>query len=100
MPRDPEWSFYKDGTDGDKAYVYGAEYETHTFSGFKKTLAEHDVPCAVCLVRNRSAVNMFPGMYKVNLNFTLLLTFVLMPFMVSIYFSFDLLDRIMFGHKC
>lgn len=54
-------SFYKDGTDGLKAYVFGAEYETHSFMGFKKSLAEHDVPCAVCLVRNRSAVNMFPG---------------------------------------
>lgn len=61
MPRDPEWNFYKDGTDGLKAYVFGAEYETHSFMGFKKSLAEHDVPCAVCLVRNRSAVNMFPG---------------------------------------
>nr|XP_034329659.1 uncharacterized protein LOC105320069 [Crassostrea gigas] len=61
LPRDPEWSFYKDGTDGAKAYVFGAEYETHSFSGFKKTLAEHDVPCAVCLLRNRSVVNMFPA---------------------------------------
>ena len=62
LPRDPEWGIYKDGTDGAKAYVYGAEYETYTYNSMP-TVHDHDVPCAVCLVRNRSVTKMFPGMY-------------------------------------
>lgn len=30
LPKDPEWGLYSDGTDGNKAYVFGAEYETGT----------------------------------------------------------------------
>ena len=41
--------------------MYGAEYETNTLSDFMSKLVHHDVPCAVCLVRNRSIVKMFPG---------------------------------------
>ena len=63
LPRDPEWGGYKDGTDGAKAYVYGAEYETHMSTDFMKSLRNHDIPCAVCLVRNRSVIKMFPGRY-------------------------------------
>lgn len=62
LPRDPEWGIYRDGTDGYKAYVYGTEYETRTAPGSLTTLQDHDAPCAVCLVRNRSIVRMFPGM--------------------------------------
>ena len=62
LPRDPEWGNYSDGTDGYKAYVYGTEYETHTAPGSLSTLQNHDAPCAVCLVRNRSIVRMFSGM--------------------------------------
>ena len=58
LPRDPEWGIYRDGTEGAKSYVYGAEYETDTLMS---TLYNHDVPCAVCLVRNRSVLQMFPG---------------------------------------
>ncbi|XP_062603267.1 short-chain collagen C4-like [Saccostrea cucullata] len=60
LPRDPEWGIYRDGTDGDKAYVYGAEYETDTYKHFT-SLQYHDVPCAVCLVQNRSVVKIFPA---------------------------------------
>ena len=63
LPRDPEWGIYWDGTEGAKNYVYGAEYETSTLSGYMATLHNHDVPCAMCLVRNRSVVKMFPGKY-------------------------------------
>lgn len=52
---------YTDGHEGYKAYVYGAEYETETFKGNIQTLHNHDIPCAVCLVRQRSVVQMFPG---------------------------------------
>lgn len=61
LPKDPEWGIYKDGTDGSKAYIYGGEYETITVPAHLKTLSQHDVPCAVCLVRNRSVVQMFPA---------------------------------------
>ncbi|XP_052705274.1 uncharacterized protein LOC128181066 [Crassostrea angulata] len=61
LPRKPEWGNYKDGTDGSKAYIYGAEYETGDLSGKWLKLHDHDVPCAVCLVRNRSVVKMFPA---------------------------------------
>lgn len=61
LPRNPEWGMYTDGHEGYKAYVYGAEYETESFKGNIQTLHDHDVPCAVCLVRQRSVVQMFPG---------------------------------------
>lgn len=61
LPRNPEWGIYRDGTDGYKAYVYGAEYVTSDLSDKWPKLHNHDVPCAVCLVRNRSVVKMFPG---------------------------------------
>lgn len=61
LPRNPEWEIYSDGTNGNKAYIYGAEYETDDLSGKWRKLNDHDVPCAVCLVRNRSVVKMFPG---------------------------------------
>lgn len=61
LPRDPEWGVYTDGADGTKAFVYGAEYETSTSAGSLQALHDHDVPCAVCLARNKSVVKMFPG---------------------------------------
>nr|XP_022337655.1 short-chain collagen C4-like [Crassostrea virginica] len=61
LPRDPVWGIYRDGHDSARAYVYGAEYETYSFSDYMSTLVQHDVPCAVCLVPNRSVVEMFPA---------------------------------------
>nr|XP_034318265.1 short-chain collagen C4-like [Crassostrea gigas] len=61
LPKNPEWGIYKDGTDGDKAYMYGGEYQTDTVPSYMKTLYQHDVPCVVCLVRKRSVVQMFPA---------------------------------------
>lgn len=61
LPRDPEWGMYRDGTDGFKSYIYGAEYQTHKFNDYLSSFHDHDIPCAVCLVRNRSVVKMFPG---------------------------------------
>ena len=62
LPRDPEWGIYRDGIDGAKASVYGAEYETNALPGYMSAVHDNDVPCAVCLVRNRSVVQMIPGM--------------------------------------
>lgn len=50
--------------DGQKAYVYGAEYQMHTVSGYMRQFHDQDVPCALCLKRNKSAVKMFPGKNK------------------------------------
>lgn len=61
LPKDPEWGIYTDGFNGVKAAVYGAEYETFTYKSMP-SVYNHDVPCAVCLVRDRSVVKMFPGM--------------------------------------
>lgn len=61
LPRNPEWGVFKDGTDGQKAKIMGAEYQTHTVSSHWRRYHDHDVPCAVCLVRQRSVVKMFPG---------------------------------------
>ena len=61
LPKDPQWGVYRDGVNKYRAYVFGAEYETKTFTGYMKSLHQHDVPCAVCLTRGRSVVKMFPG---------------------------------------
>uniref|UniRef100_K1QZL2 Short-chain collagen C4 n=1 Tax=Magallana gigas TaxID=29159 RepID=K1QZL2_MAGGI len=61
LPRDPEWGIYTDGDDDSRARVYGAEYETHASPGYIRTFYQHDVPCAVCLLRNKSVVKMFPA---------------------------------------
>lgn len=55
---------YKDETDGYKAYIYGAEFQTYTSPGNQRTVHDHDVPCAVCLRRNRSVIKMFPGEWQ------------------------------------
>lgn len=61
LPSDPQWGVYKDGIDGSKGFVFGAEYETRHYNYYFRGMHDHDVPCAVCLVRNRSVVKMFPG---------------------------------------
>lgn len=61
LPKNPEWGIYRDGTDGEKAYIFGGEYQTDTVPAYMRTLYQHDVPCVVCLVRKRSVVQMFPG---------------------------------------
>ncbi|XP_056006026.1 uncharacterized protein LOC125660312 [Ostrea edulis] len=61
LPKDPEWGRYRDGTDGHKAHVYGAEYETDISPSSLRSVYQHDVPCAVCLVHNRSVLRVFPA---------------------------------------
>lgn len=43
--------------------TFMAQNMRHSFTGFDQTLQEHDVPCAVCIVRQRTVVKMFPGEY-------------------------------------
>lgn len=58
LPRNPEWGSYWDGVQGNKAYVYGA-------GSYMRKVHDHDVPCAVCLVHDRSVLRVFPGTIKV-----------------------------------
>ena len=74
LPRDPQWGKYKDGHEGEKDYIYGAEYQTKT-NTFLRNVHDHDVPCAVCLVRNRSVVKMFPGERRLKKNIKYLIFF-------------------------
>ena len=47
-----------------RAYMYGAEYQTHTDKySYLHGRVEHNVPCAVCHVSNRTAVYMVPAKY-------------------------------------
>ncbi|KAK3084212.1 hypothetical protein FSP39_010144 [Pinctada imbricata] len=61
MPTDPEWGLHTDGSEGDKAYLYGAEYEFYSVKDSRKSLEDHDVPCAVCKVNKRSSIMMLPA---------------------------------------
>lgn len=61
LPSNPEWGEYIDGVGGPRGYVYGAEYETEITIDNLRALGDHDVPCAVCLLRNKSVVKMFPA---------------------------------------
>jgi len=47
-----------------RALMYGAEYQTHTDSNsYLHGRYDHDVPCAVCYVTQRSTVYMVPAKY-------------------------------------
>ncbi|KAK3108437.1 hypothetical protein FSP39_007960 [Pinctada imbricata] len=47
MPKDPEWGLHTDGSEGTKAFLYGAEYQFHSLADSRKSLSDHDAPCAV-----------------------------------------------------
>ena len=64
LPRDPQWGIYKDGFQELKTYLLGAEYKTRDFNYNFRGIHDYRVPCAVCLVRDRSVVKMFPGNIK------------------------------------
>ena len=62
LPHDPQWGKVHPGQSG--SYIYGAEYETRadiSTSIFGKNVDEQDVPCAVCEVKGRKTLNMFPA---------------------------------------
>ena len=62
LPQDPQWGNVHPGNAG--SYIYGAEYETRadrSTSIFGKNVDEQDVPCAVCEVKGRKTLNMFPA---------------------------------------
>ena len=62
LPRDPQWGNAHPGETG--SYIYGAEYENgadRSTSIFGKNVHDQDVPCAVCEVKGRKTLNMFPA---------------------------------------
>ena len=89
LPRNPHWGKYKDGFEGEKAYIYGAEYQTTT-NTFLRNVHDHDVPCAVCLVRNRSVVKMFPGERKAQWLFE-----EKMKHLASFHWKYDVIFKIL-----
>ena len=63
LPLDPNFLTPISG-DPHRTYMYGAEYQTHTDSNSHvHGRNDHDVPCAVCHVSNRTAVYMVPAKY-------------------------------------
>ena len=57
MPNDPEYSSYIPGVQGHN-YVYGTEYEGPPLA---PGMIQHNAPCAVCDVSNKSRVLMIPA---------------------------------------
>ena len=47
LPDDPNYLSYTNGGQGNRAYLYGAEYQTYE-SAPLSTVLNHNVPCAVC----------------------------------------------------
>ena len=67
VPEQPQYLSYTSGTQSGRAYLYGAEYETggsHSGdNGPFHSVAEHNVPCAVCYTSTRGTVVMIPARY-------------------------------------
>ena len=57
MPNDPEYSSYIPGVQG-RSYVYGTEYEGPPLAPGRN---QHNAPCAVCDVPDKSRVLMIPA---------------------------------------
>ena len=64
LPLDPNFLTPISGDQRYRAYMYGAEYQTYTYS-YSYIHGRHnaDVPCAVCHVSSRTAVYMVPAKY-------------------------------------
>ena len=64
LPLDPNFLTPISGDQRYRGLMYGAEYETYTHSNSHvHGRHDHDVPCAVCHVSNRTAVYMVPAKY-------------------------------------
>ena len=64
LPLDPNFLAPISGEQQFRALMHGAEYETHTYSSSHvHGRHDHEVPCAVCHVSNRTAVYMVPAKY-------------------------------------
>ena len=65
IPEQPQYSNYTAGVQGGRAYLYGAEYQTGSpypqDTGPLHSVAQHNVPCAVCYTSTRETVVMIPA---------------------------------------
>ena len=62
LPEQPQYSTYTAGTQGGRAYLYGAEYQTGSGDiGPLHSVYQHNVPCAVCYTSTRGTVVMIPA---------------------------------------
>ena len=63
LPEQPQYSTYTAGSQGGRAYLYGAEYQTG--NGYAnsplRSFHDHNVPCAVCYTSTRETVVMIPA---------------------------------------
>lgn len=62
LPHTPKYDKYHDGHQY-AGYIYGTEYDVGQYSGnpFKRSLHNHDAPCAVCFVKSRGSMLMMPA---------------------------------------
>ena len=65
LPEQPQYSNYTAGIQGGRSLLYGAEYQTGsphpTDTGPFHSVAQHNVPCAVCYTSARETVVMIPA---------------------------------------
>ena len=65
LPEQPQYSTFTTGVQTGRAYLYGAEYQTgsphHADTGPFHSVAQHNVPCAVCYTSTRETVVMIPA---------------------------------------
>ena len=65
LPEQPQYSTYTAGTQVGRAFLYGVEYQTggvhHRDTGPFNSVAQHNVPCAVCYTSTRGTVVMIPA---------------------------------------
>jgi len=62
LPEQPQFSTYTAGTQGGRAYLYGAEYQTTGPEiGPLRSVHDHNIPCAVCYASTRETVVMIPA---------------------------------------
>jgi len=59
LPANPTWSNYSDGIKGNKARIYGTEFNDDD-GMFPYAVKNQDLPCAVCLSRKNTQI-MIPG---------------------------------------
>ncbi|XP_031555824.1 short-chain collagen C4-like [Actinia tenebrosa] len=65
LPDTPKYRKYKDGVQSSRGYMYDTEYQDAQSQLFtNKNLEHHDVPCAVCYVKARSAKLIIPATYE------------------------------------
>jgi len=69
LPNNPIYDKYISGWQG-TAGIWGTEYESGSFPGFRSNLNEHDAPCAVCYVRSRGSQLMIPATNQCPLGWT------------------------------